>query len=161
MANNEDVQHSVNDIYHHYDPPEQRYSESPKSSTSTYENEVGTSQFSVNEATKSSKEHTPRKEPSDMYHNLSKESNFPLTSTENEDLLESSNADIENTATGRTVAGSLKPKHHEQYAAYEVHVSNPNAKISRDIGSKTSVMSALNGRYEDITTTVYHVLERK
>lgn len=98
---------------------------------------------------------------SSMYHKLSKENNSPLTNTENEDLIESRYVDIENTATGRTVVGSLKSEHHEQYAAYEVPVSHLNAKISRNIGSKTSVMSALNSRNEDITTIVYHVLEKE
>lgn len=76
----------MSDVFYPYDPLEQRYSESPKSSTSTYENEFGISQFSVNKATKSSKEHTSSKESSGMYHRLSKENNFPLTSKENEDL---------------------------------------------------------------------------
>lgn len=151
----------MSDVFYPYDPLEQRYSESPKSSTSTYENEFGISQFSVNKATKSSKEHTSRKESSGMYHRLSKENNFPLTSTENEDLFESRNVDFENTATGMTVASSLKSEHNEQYAAYEVPVSHSDAKISRDIGSKTIAMSDLNGNNEDLTTTVYHVLEKK
>lgn len=68
---------------------------------------------------------------SGMYHKLSKESNSPLTNTENEDLFESRYVDIENTATGWTVANSLKSKHHEQYAAYEVPESHSNAKLSR------------------------------
>lgn len=160
LANNKDTQHSVNDVFYHYDPPEQRYSRSPKSSTSTSENEVSISQCSVHKTTKSSQEHTLGTEMSSMYHKLSKENNSPLTNTENEDLIESRYVDIENTATGRTEVGSLKSKHHEQYAAYEVPVSHSNAKISQNIGSKTSVMSALIGRNEDITTIVYHVLEK-
>lgn len=51
----------------------------------------------MNKATKSSKEHTSRKELSGMYHKLSNENKFTLTSTENEDLFESKNVDIENT----------------------------------------------------------------
>lgn len=151
----------MNDFYYQYDPPEQRYSGSPKSSTSTSENEVSISQCSMHKTTKSSKEHTLGKEISGMYYKLSKENNSPLTDTENEDPFESRYVDIENTATGRTVVGSLKSEHHEQYAAYEVPVSHSNAKISRNIGSKTSAMSALNGRNEDIITIVYHVLEKE
>lgn len=115
----------------------------------------------MHKTTKSSKEHTLGKEISGMYYKLSKENNSPLTDTENEDPFESRYVDIENTATGRTVVGSLKSEHHEQHAAYEVPVSHSNAKISRNIGSKTSAMSALNGRNEDIITIVYHVLEKE
>lgn len=151
----------MNDVYYHCDPLEQRYSGSPKSSTSTYENELSISQCSVNEATRSSKEHTSRKEPSGMHYKLSKENTFTLTSIENDDLFESRNVDIENTATGSTVVGSLKSEHHEQFAAYEVPGSHSNVIISRDIGSKTYAMSVLNGRNEDTTTSVYHLLEKE
>lgn len=50
----------------------------------------------MNKATKSSTEHTSRKELSGMYHKLLNENKFTLTSTENEDLFESKNVDIEN-----------------------------------------------------------------
>lgn len=50
----------------------------------------------MNRATKSSKEQTSRKEPPGTYHKLSNENKFTLTSTENEDLFESKNVDIEN-----------------------------------------------------------------
>lgn len=49
----------------------------------------------MNKATKSSKEHTSRKELSGMYHELSNENKCTLTSIENEDLFESKNvADV-------------------------------------------------------------------
>lgn len=138
---NTDIQRGVSNVFCHYhDSLEHRYSESPKSSTSTYENECNVSQWSMKKAVKSPKEYISRNEPSNTYHKLSNDNKIALTSTQNEGLVQTETVDIEDTLTKKTSSSSFQTKHNEQCAAYEEPVSMSNATKSLDDESDFSAV---------------------
>lgn len=159
---NTNTQHGVSNVSCHYhDSSEQRYSDSPKSSTSTYENECNVSHWSMKTAVKPPKEHISRYEPAHTYHKLSNDNRIALTSTQDEGLFQTETVDIEDTMTKKTSSSSFQTKHNEQCAAYEEHVSLSNAKESLDDGSDFRSASAFYSQDEDLTSPVYHVLQKK
>lgn len=112
-SNNKEILHSESNVFNQDNFPDQEYTESPKISTSTYENEIDTVSF--NKILTSLKEYKTRNEPSDMYQQFSTENNFSLTCTKHKNRLknETVTVDIQDTATGKTMAISLQTENNE------------------------------------------------
>lgn len=160
-SNNKEILHSESNVFNHDNFPDQEYTESPKISTSTYENEIDTVSF--NKILTSPKEYKTRNEPSDMYQQFSTENNFSLTCTKHKNRLknETVTLDIQDTATGKTMAISLHTENNVQFATYEEPVSQSNAKSCRDVKPNTNSVQACNGDTENLTSTVNHILQEK
>lgn len=75
-----------------------------------------------------------------MYQQFSTKNNFSLTCTKHKNRLknETVTVDIQDTATGKTMAISLQTENNEQFATYEEAVSQSNAKSCRDVKPDTN-----------------------
>lgn len=126
-------------------------------STSTYENEIDTVLF--DKILISSKEYKTRNEPSDMYEEFSKEDKSASTSITDKNRLKSETVtvDIQDAATGKTMARSLQTENKQQLATYEEPVSRSKAKSVRDVKPDTNAELAFNGDSENLKYYNYHI----
>lgn len=128
-------------------------------STSAYENEIDT--FLFDKILISSKEYEKRNEPSDMYmyEDFSKEDNCASTSITDENRLKSETVtvDIQDHATGMTMARTLQTENNQQLASYEEPASRSKAKSFRDVKPDTNAALAFNGDSENLKYYNYHI----
>lgn len=137
---NKEILYNESNVFNQDDFLNQQYTESLKSSTSTYGNEIDTVSF--NKILISPKEYKRRNETSYMYHEFSKENNFALIRTKHKNRLknETVTVDIIDRATGKTMDRSLQTENNEQFATYEEPVSQSNVKSFRDVKPDTNAV---------------------
>ncbi|XP_052680830.1 uncharacterized protein LOC128161561 [Crassostrea angulata] len=135
-SKNKEILHSEINVINHNDFQDLQYTES----TSTYENEIDTVLF--DKILISSKEYETRNEPSEMYmyEDFSKEDNCASTSTTDENRLKSETVtvDIQDHATGMTMARTLQTENNQQLATYEEPASWSKAKSFLDVKPDTN-----------------------
>lgn len=157
----------VSNVFVHDDSPEQRYSPSPKSSTSTYENEsISSSKLSSKKVVDSPKGSKSCDERPQVYHTLSKDYNNAPTNTGNETILtkETLKADYIYDVANYSPSGTHVVKHGGQCVSYEQPISQSSSKKSKESQSIKSdnnpalSRETLSGE-EATASNVYHVLQ--
>uniref|UniRef100_A0A8W8LX39 Uncharacterized protein n=1 Tax=Magallana gigas TaxID=29159 RepID=A0A8W8LX39_MAGGI len=154
----------VSNVFLHDDSPEQRYSPSPKSSTSTYENESISSKLSSKKVVDSSKGSKSCEERPQVYHTLSKDYNTASTNTENENILTKETLKSDYDVANYSPRETNPVKHGGQCVSYEQPISLSSSKKSKESQSIKSdnnpalSRETLTGE-EATTSNVYHVLQ--
>lgn len=154
----------VSNVFLHDDSPEQRYSPSPKSSTSTYENESISSKLSSKKVVDSSKGSKSCDERPQVYHTLSKDYNTASTNTENENILTKETLKSDYDVANYSPSETNLVKHGGQCVTYEQPISLSSSKKSKESQSIKSdnnpalSRETLTGE-EATTSNVYHVLQ--
>lgn len=154
----------VSNVFLHDDSPEQRYSPSPKSSTSTYENESISSKLSSKKVVDSSKGSKACDERPQVYHTLSKDYNTASTNTENENILTKETLKSDYDVANYSPRETNPVKHGGQCVSYEQPISLSSSKKSKESQSiKLDNNPALSRETltgeEATTSNVYHVLQ--
>ncbi|XP_065937709.1 uncharacterized protein [Magallana gigas] len=154
----------VSNVFLHDDSPEQRYSPSPKSSTSTYENESISSKLSSKKVVDSSRGSKSCEERPQVYHTLSKDYNTASTNTENENILTKETLKSDYDVANYSPSETNPVKHGGQCVLYEQPISLSSSKKSKESQSIKSdnnpalSRETLTGE-EATTSNVYHVLQ--
>lgn len=154
----------VSNVFLHDDSPEQRYSPSPKSSTSTYENDSISSKLSSKKVVDSSKGSKSCDERPQVYHTLSKDYNTASTNTENENILTKETLKSDYDVANYLPSETNPVKHGGQCVSYEQPISLSSSKKSKESQSIKSdnnpalSRETLTGE-EATTSNIYHVLQ--
>lgn len=154
----------MSNVVLHDDSPEQRYSPSPKSSTSTYENESISSKLSSKKVVDSSKGSKSCDERPQVYHTLSKDYNTASTNTENENIFTKETLKSDYDVANYSPSETNPVKHGGQCVSYEQPISLSSSKKSKESQSIKSdnnpalSRETLTGE-EATTSNVYHVLQ--
>lgn len=154
----------MSNVFVHDDSPEQRYSPSPKSSTSTYENESISSKLSSKKVVDSSIGSKSSDERPQVYHTLSKDYNTASTDTENEKRLTKETLESDYAVANYSPSGTLLMKHGGQCVTYQQPVSQSSSKKLKESQSIQSENNPALSREtltgdEAIPSNVYHVLQ--
>ncbi|XP_056000843.1 uncharacterized protein LOC130048285 isoform X1 [Ostrea edulis] len=145
------------------DQPEQRYSESPKSSLSTYENGSTSSQLSPNNAERGSKE-SVNGENSEVYHTLNRDYKDNSRNLDVFSCVTTVAKDPESYKKSETVLDTKS----KQYSTYESPVQMSHLKrIQTDKPESIDLFDDRVEKFQDVKVTledspqVYHTLQKE